>query len=556
MAENNKDITSISQALSYYSSQNFDLDIEALYSIITIIENFRSHVNITKKENEDKLKALESGDLVKLTANLKIESDPQESRCHAFFRYIGLPVINSNKTKFYNPGFDNIVSENRLITKDYKISIANDQLKEVSDISLLRESYLEKIRTLFSVNRSLNASVLALGSSTTTRSFIAPVEKIKDSLVIKAEDTKYTYQKQCVVGNNIIPLSEYVDSSGNTPTMKYYDNTSFNDQQHIIAPFCVNPKIDFTVNPVKNLICVPFAYNAFQRKISSIDEVSAPMLEGIIISRFTSAEDYAGVSNTETLNLIKTDESIKDENLVKSVYQADGKYDYQQQLIFNLFLNIIKSMMKKLVEAQRKIDEIQSKYYYLPIPSVYGPEYGSSFQPVFIKLDSKFRTDADKEIVDLKLQTILSEIQSQQKPAQKDTGGFGLSNPTSIGPKSTSGYGDKAEQSLKKIGNIRKNDMEEAAQALKIIEIIMGEFSGLGLCDIIAIFGALSILPTNTLCGFLDDDAVVRASDILNVEITRTSITESINTLTNTVKDMYSIMDKIYESIRFNNQSQ
>src|SRR5690606_18206959 len=32
-------------------------------------------------------------------------SSPQESRTHAFYRMIGLPVINEN-LQFYNPGFD------------------------------------------------------------------------------------------------------------------------------------------------------------------------------------------------------------------------------------------------------------------------------------------------------------------------------------------------------------------------------------------------------------------------------------------------------------------
>ncbi|MGO9428290.1 hypothetical protein, partial [Rhodoblastus sp.] len=29
----------------------------------------------------------------------------QESRCHAFYRILGLPVVNASGSQYYNPGF-------------------------------------------------------------------------------------------------------------------------------------------------------------------------------------------------------------------------------------------------------------------------------------------------------------------------------------------------------------------------------------------------------------------------------------------------------------------
>jgi hypothetical protein len=88
-----------------------------------------------------------------------------------------------------------------------------------------------------------------------------------------------------------------------------------------------------------------------------------------------------------------------------------------------------------------------------------------------------------------------------------------------------------------------------------MIEIIMGEFSGLGLCDILAIVASLYIIPADKLLGFLDEDAFDRMKSALNLpDASRDSnLTSCLNELTNTVKDFYNLMDKLYLDARQNN---
>jgi len=113
----------------------------------------------------------------------------------------------------------------------------------------------------------------------------------------------------------------------------------------------------------------------------------------------------------------------------------------------------------------------------------------------------------------------------------------------------------------------RSTICSNAADALKEIEIIMGEFSGFGLCDILAIFTALWTVDEQTLIYMLDDKAFGRLynDSTLRDEVVEARITANLggkNELNGKdvlasfeaqVKNMYLLMDKLYEDVRSNN---
>src|ERR1700744_6342327 len=76
--------------LKYYDDQEtFTVDFDQLYStFITSVDAVRSHYNA-------------------LSGNAQELNTPQyqESRCHAFFRLIGFPVVAS-ASQFHSPGYD------------------------------------------------------------------------------------------------------------------------------------------------------------------------------------------------------------------------------------------------------------------------------------------------------------------------------------------------------------------------------------------------------------------------------------------------------------------
>ena len=105
--------------------------------------------------------------------------------------------------------------------------------------------------------------------------------------------------------------------------------------------------------------------------------------------------------------------------------------------------------------------------------------------------------------------------------------------------------GNNDAKNLEELTQRRNKFMTKAGKALRKIEIIMGEFSGLGLCDIIAILGTLYVIPKENLLGFLDKDAFSRMQILLNrPEATQSTLPESMIALTNLVKDFYNLMDK------------
>jgi hypothetical protein len=105
-----------------------------------------------------------------------------------------------------------------------------------------------------------------------------------------------------------------------------------------------------------------------------------------------------------------------------------------------------------------------------------------------------------------------------------------------------------AEDQLKKLEDKRNNDLSGACDSLRAIEVIMGEFSGLGLCDIVAIMATLYIMPKEALLGFLDNDAFNRMKTQIKIgETSKLSVVASMSKFTENIKNIYNLMDKIHK---------
>ena len=100
----------------------------------------------------------------------------------------------------------------------------------------------------------------------------------------------------------------------------------------------------------------------------------------------------------------------------------------------------------------------------------------------------------------------------------------------------------------------RNRKLSDAGDALQVIEMIMGEFSGLGLCDIIAIVGSLYVMPLTSVLGLLDYDAYGRAKTALGSSLpSQDSIVISMNNMASYVNGFYQIMDQVFQDYIGNN---
>lgn len=544
---------------TYQDDIKYEINIDKVYSdFIGNIDAIRSPVNINKEENFKLLNNTITKDIFTGGATsgfLTPENSPQESRCHAFFRIIGFPVVSADK-KIYNPGHDIIIEEGRSVTDDEKISIINNPLPGFVGLSSERERRFKYYLKIFANKANGLGGVYAL-SLVNFRNFSSVFEKNSDSIEnpFTIFNQSYKIKSDSLVGSNRIFLSEYVDAQ-NVIQGKYL--AGGDERYHIIKPFIVDPVIDFTA-PSSKRIAVPFVRSDIQLKIDDTKSVDKPLIEKIIRERF-SVENEKSKSGTlvqATIDQIKNILVIKDENIIKTI-SSGNIYGINEAKKITRITEAIRAMMLELYKAKLVIREAQSKYYWLPIPSTTGPEGGFSIHPVFPHCydnvyNNKFTTVADVGILRSQYMENLSSISQEAAKlnAVPDPGGYGLKAFINTFDESSSdALGNTNKKDLDKRLREREYCLNNAGQALRTIEIITGEFSGLGLIDIMIIIAGLYLMNANNLLGFLDNDAYKRARSFIKSlpEENPSDITSALEDLTSKVIFLYSIAQKVSES--------
>lgn len=555
---------------NFQDTQNFDIDINKIYSdFIQEIDANRSIVNI--QVNQAVLKVLDVKTIASLNAKLKVESTPQESRVHAFYRLIGFPIVSTNHD-YYNPGLDTFPDTIKKIKLADKVTIANNPLDGFKAISLQRENYINSILSIFAVTPpTITSSAFSLTSSSHIRAFTVPIANNDHPFDFAVINQSYTADFRGMIGkNDQVLLIDYVDEFGSKPDISSLKRNRF----HFIKPFIVDARIDFSVNPASRKVAVPFVNNKTNLLVGENTFVKRPLLEKVIRERFTVQDQ---VSTTETagksiIDYILSVPAVKNEQIIQQMASGDI-YKLGDQLQFLKYFNIIKAMCSKLIDAQRAIQSAQSTYYWLPQPSSIGPEGGSEVKGIIISKDlpdgdnNSFITIADRALINTTLNQAANEfnIQTAESDGTPDLGGFAFDTFTTTFDQDTSqSLGDVTSSQLTLLNKKRSHKLSQANDALKTIEIIMGEFSGLGLCDIIAVMGALYIMPKNDLLGFLDDDAFDRMTKALKLEaivnfdtidpqVSNPGIDTAQQSFIAKVKDFYNLMDKIYQDLAKNN---
>lgn len=547
----------------YQTNQNFNIDINQIYSdFIQEIDANRSISNLNFFINGTNSK-FDITSITGISQKLKIESTPQESRAHCFYRLIGFPVIAKSGGDYYNPGLDTSNPGNL----NKKITIANNQDSNFYILSLLRENYNNGILADYSVTpATLTSSALALTSSVHTRSFSIPVNNTSP-FSYTVSDQQYTANLNSIVGYNQLLLTDYTDANGNVPNTVFAGGKEIfatGNRYHFIQPFQVDPRIDFTINPAERRIAVPFVDNKKALLVSENTFVKRPLIEKVIRDRFASTQDAViSTSQQKLIDYVLNVPTVKNDNLIQqmvtNIYNQGSVGPIVQ---FEKFLFIIQAMCTALVKAQLKIQLIQSRYYWLPLPSNIGPEGGSDVNPPIISsnLPSTLITVQDQSIIDKTLSQFANSFETQTAPLNgiPDLGGFAFDAfQLTFNSDTSTSLGDNVSTELSTLLKKRNTDLTIANTALQTIEIIMGEWSGLGLCDIVAIMGTLYVMDENALVGFLDNDAQQRAVNqgvfVPGTDFSSSTIAQAMPAFINTIANFYHLMDDVYKNIAQNN---
>jgi len=538
------------------SDQNYDFDIDQIYlDFIQEIDANRSLINI--QTNSSSLDTFDVNTIGSIAAGLKVENTVQESRAHAFYRLIGLPVIDQDGNA-YNPGLDIMQESNT--RRNMKVTIANNQDPQFKALSLQRENYANNILIPFNQTPpTITASALALSSSarSNTRSFSVPTTNT-DALSFFPGDQKYTATYDGKVGKYDVLLNNYKDANGNLPDSSYLTGNRF----HFIQPFIVDARIDFTVNPSSRLVAVPFVNNKKNLLVSENTYVKRPLIEKVIRDRVAATQNTTISSGQQdVINYIKNTSTLKNDTLIQKM--VNSPYIQNNSELFTRYVFMIEAMCKKLVAAQQDIQMVQSKYYWIPLVSTSGPEGGSNVNPIIILsgMPIYLVTSQDQSIINLSLTKQVNDFltSSAEASGTGDPGGFSFDGGTkffslTFDETTSSSLGDTVGDQLDSLNRNRDHDLGIANDALKTIEIIMGEWSGLGLCDIIAVMASLYTMDQNALFGLLDIDAQTRLATQLQVSTASSlSATAALNVLVSTVNDYYHLMDDTYKILANNN---
>jgi hypothetical protein len=590
---------------NYQSNQDYDVDIKTLFEHYITggattgsnepgenigIDDLRAQisVSVTGMKTTDLITSLNINPNSTTAAPTPNTTTPvllaQESRCHAFYRILGLPVVNASGSQYYNPGFDitkryykeNDMTQN--ITLSDKITIASAVGTQFEALSGARETWVSSTTAIFNAQASVEAGVLSLTSGTfggagaINKRLFNVLQNVTGPTDFTVAHQQYAIATQtCVVGSQSQLLATFMDSGANT-ILVYSDGTSktpsniFFNHQHIIAPFAVDPRIDFsiwanesTTHPgTSRRIAVPFVPDNTYLQVSSTATAQRPIIESIIRARVYQSNQItqAGSTIATAQALIMSDPVIGKipfigSQPISNVFSG-SVFNLSQQNSFADTLSSIQTMIDKLVAALNVIHGVQGIYYWLPSPNTSGPEGGCLIRdvPLNAAFSNTLITTEDYNIIQNNVQVLFSQplIGTSASAGVPDVGNSAFSTPIqSFNKNTTDAQGSVSSKTQNMLGNKRNKKLGDAGNALQIIEMIMGEFSGFGLCDIIAIMGTLYTMDIDDLCGFLDDDAFSRAETILGSGFADpSSITEAQTALIAGVSGFYQIMDQVF----------
>lgn len=525
---------------NYKDNQIFEIDINLFYEdFIKQIDSIRGYINIASPKNLKFLNKISESDFSGLSGKLSVEQTYQESRIHAFYRLIGFPILGNNG-QFYSPGHDAIKYPldflSRKQNKSYKLSVINNIKENFYEFSKKREEYFNtKVKEWYSY-QDIN-TVTFLLSSYNVRNFNDHIDKLSKTFDFNFDNQSYLVKLSDSLNRSLLEYSSYTNK-------EQFPTKLIAKRNHNIFPFLVDPRLDLSAS---KRVCVPFPLNKSQAIINESYEAPRCLLEAIITQRFndqnSSENDQIFVKSLN--NFIENFTSIKDEFVINKINQK-SIYSTSEKEILNKFLNLISSMMDELIDAQKNVGFVQANTYWAPICGLNGLEGPINSFSIPLLSNPKFKTSFDNDLSLFQAKDILNSITPESETPEETEFSFS-SFFNSFFDTASKSFGSLIKRSADDLLKQKKFFDNSGADSLRKIEIIMGEFSGLGLCDIVAIIGGLYSMDRNYLLGLIDSDSFIRATKKLRLyTIEQPGLEESIIELNKSVFSFYNIMQKVY----------
>jgi hypothetical protein len=523
----------------YDDQDNLNVDIGELYTtLITPIDQIRSYLG----------------------------QNPQESRINAFYRMTGLPIVATDGSgQYYSPGYDpnlnlDVISQSKY-TNIANIIIANTNFTSTQlDV---RENNTQKYYLPIFAAQTLNAIALAIGSV-----FVRSFEKqLTDGIVFPAIDKG---QEQ-----NIDDRVNYITAfySDEIAQINGGDVATLMRSKHYLRPFIVDPRIASNVIPTKNNICAPFLYDKTQTKI--IDNPNGgstylrrPYIERVITTRLSNSLNSNNPTNNQAasqsfLNAlssnIQSNQAITDQGLLQ--FTANQTQYYSSEImIYQGYFRQMRAILQTLHDSIDNVMDVEKNLNWQPTPDPkLGPEAGGTLNSV--SNDGQRNANYQTRYPNYELDILDAQARNYIDQAQFD---LGLSGTTDPGDFAFSNLDDTVfdarksatksyQDLLDKLNNIRNRIGNDAITSLKNIEIIMGEFGGIGLLDILSIQATLWVMPISSLLGLIDQRAFARLqkrTDLNSTSLTQNSIAQSMADLDSGVSINLKLIQQYFDDLK------
>jgi hypothetical protein len=436
--------------------------------------------------------------------------EPLESRVHAFYRMLGMPVV-SKKSGYYSPGYNPLGSssaETRL-----KIDKAVYDEKTAHEFIYSRETTLEEYRRSFISQDSLEVITRSI-----LYRYTFPFANFDPSIDHLEKDPQLaTIENRTSFGR------KFSQDNSNYSDKILSFSESFSKIFHALKPFVVDPAIASVVTPIDNIVCAPFLNTEKQTKILNNKSLFRPGLELIIRQRLEdsviSKEDLAtleNILNGDTSNkattlidyglLLTTVKTLAENSeLPNNIKDELGKVKVIEYQTTVKLIKSIKFLVTKLLESQQILDDVRSNINWLPLPNSNpnGPLSGGKLYTTYYKNGNYL---IDSKIKQLEIKKLNAESESKEF---SKLGNF-------ASPFVQNSFSEKVNKYNKVIEDLvssRDEFTEKGFTALKNIEIIKGEISGIGLVDVLAFYVGLWSIDIKHLLYLIDDESAKRLSD-------------------------------------------
>ena len=488
-------------------TENIDGNIDNLSKkFIQPIDKIRSISRPATSQPASKSKTPGGGIIKDDFKGLQVNLRPLESRAHAFYRMLGFPVVGANDD-FYNPGFDPFGAKSSLDHQKVNSSISS----ALQVLMNQRETSPEELRQVF-LKQDLAASIYAL-----LLRYPLPFSVLAEGTgPLEVDAQFFTVSDR---NSEAILFANFNEQLSDQILAIY---SRFVGARHILRPFTVDPRIENTVTPDINKICVPFLKDKKATKIDAETFIMRPGLELILRERLSNQpvdknflEDVKKLIANQTSSSV--DLSTIDRQSLQNDLEAlsdDNKISGETQDIFTNFTSIqvttvttlvktIKAVIKKLNEAMMVIDNAKVQINWIPVPSTDGPGTGPIGASLSRSGANNSISEIDSQITELRIKKLNAE---RQIIARKNLGDFASPFGGNSSNEDSKLYNDQLQEKIQK----RDRIANEALKAMGIIETITGEIAGLGLIDILCIYTALWAIDMEVLINFLDEDSFQR----------------------------------------------